>query len=300
METKIHHIKTDRKAIKKVAAILLGNCIYAAGVVFFILPTGLISGGTTGLAIFVNHYTGLPINQFVMIFNIVMFVAGALILGKKFAMTTLLSTFFYPIALSILQEAARYTGVPTTNEMLCTVFAGALIGLGIAMVIQAGASTGGMDIPPLVVNKMTGISVALLLYAFDVIILLLQMIFTDSEKVLYGILLVCIYSFILEKYLVMGKSRVQIMIISKKYIQINELILKKFDRGTTLFEVEGGYTRDETYAVLTVVGHREVFQINEAIKVIDPEAFLIIGEVKEVRGHGFTSRKIYSEASDER
>lgn len=252
METKLHHIEPDRKAIKKVAIILLGNCIYAAGVVLFILPAGLISGGSAGLAIFVNHYTGLPINQFVMIFNIVMFVAGA------------------------------------------------LIGLGIAMVIQAGASTGGMDIPPLVVNKMTGISVALLLYAFDVVILLLQMVFTDSEKILYGILLVCIYSFILEKYLVMGKSRVQIMIISKAYRQINELILKKFDRGTTLFEVEGGYTRDETYAVLTVVGRREVFQINEAIKGIDPEAFLIIGEVKEVRGHGFTSRKIYSEASDER
>lgn len=293
METKNHHRELNMETIKKVAVILLGNCIYAAGVVFFILPTGLITGGTAGLAIFVNHYTGLPINLFVMVFNIIMFFAGALILGKKFAMTTLLSTFFYPFFLSILQTVAEYAGVPTTNEMLCTIFGGGLIGIGIAMVIQAGASTGGMDIPPLVVNKMTGISVALLLYAFDVVILLLQMIFTDSEKVLYGILLVCLYSMILEKYLVMGKSRVQIMIISKEYRQINEMILKQFDRGTTLFEVEGGYTRAEMFAVLTVVNRREVFQINEAIKLLDPEAFLVIGQVKEVRGHGFTSRKIY-------
>lgn len=280
--------------IKKMAVILLGNCIYAAGVVFFILPTGLITGGTAGLAIFVNHYTGLPVNQFVMLFNILMFAAGALILGKKFAMTTLLSTFLYPIFLSVLQKVAEHTGVPTTNEMLCTVFAGGLIGIGIALVIQAGASTGGMDIPPLVVNKMTGISVALLLYAFDVVILLLQMSFTDGEKVLYGILLVCLYSLILEKYLVMGKSRVQIMIISREYGRINEMILKKFDRGTTLFEIEGGYTRNEMFAVVTVVNRREVFQINEAIKLLDPEAFLTIGEVKEVRGHGFTSQKIYT------
>lgn len=281
--------------IKKVAIILLGNLIYAMGVVFFILPTGLITGGTAGIAIFVNHYTGLPVNQFVMIFNIVMFVAGAAILGKKFAMTTLLSTFFYPVFLSIFQMVAEHTGIPTENEMLCTIFAGGLIGLGIALVIQAGASTGGMDIPPLVINKMTGISVALLLYGFDVIILLLQMVFTDAERILYGILLVCLYSFILEKYLVMGKSKVQIMILSKEYKNINEMILKEFDRGTTLLEVEGGYTRNEMFAVLTVVSRREVFQISEAVKHLDPEAFSVVSQVKEVRGHGFTSRKIYGE-----
>ena len=142
---------------------------------------------------------------------------------------------------------------------------------------------------------MTGISVAVLLYAFDVMILLLQVTFTQGEKVLYGILLVCLYSFILEKFLVMGKSKVQIKIISDQYEAINQMILNQFDRGTTLFAVEGGYTRQEMLAVLTVVSRRELFQISEAIKNMDPEAFIVIEQVKEVRGRGFTIRKDYNQ-----
>lgn len=284
-----------KENIKKVAVILLGNCIYSGAVAFFILPMGLITGGTAGIAIFVNHYLGIPIDVVVSIFNIAMFVVGMVVLGRKFAMTTLLSTISYPVFLSIMQRITAVTGCPTSDEMLCTIFGGGLVGIGIALVLQEGASTGGMDIPPLVINKMTGISVAVLLYAFDVMILLLQITFTEGEKVLYGILLVCLYSFILEKFLVMGKSKVQIKIISNQYEAINQMILSQFDRGTTLFAVEGGYTRQEMLAVLTVVSRRELFQISEAIKNMDPEAFIVIEQVKEVRGRGFTIRKDYNQ-----
>lgn len=287
--------------VKKLAVILLGNLIYTFGVVYFILPTNLITGGTMGIALVVNHYFGLSLSGFVTVFNILMFLVGAVILGWQFAMTTLVSTFAYPAFLELLQHLAAHTGYFTTNEMLCTIFGGCLVGVGIAMVIQAGASTGGMDIPPLVVNKFTGISVGVLLYVFDTLILLLQMVFTDREKILYGILLVCVYSVFLEKFLVMGKSKVQLKIISKHYEQINRTILDQFDRGTTLFEVEGGYTRSETYAVLSVISNRELFPISEAIKKIDPEAFIIIEQVKEVRGLGFTLRKVHgAERSENR
>lgn len=279
--------------VKQIGIILLGNCIYALAVAYFILPVDLISGGTVGIGIFLRHFTGLSISAFVSVFNIIMFLAGALVLGKQFALTTLISTFSYPVFLSLLENMAQKTGILTTDPMLCTIFAGVLIGAGIALVIQAGASTGGMDIPPLIIHKFTGISVAILLYVFDCIILLLQMVFSDREKILYGILLVCIYSVILEKFLVLGKSQVQIKIISPRYKEINQLILTDFDRGTTLFEVEGGYTRDEMFAILTVVNQRELFQIHEKIQKIDPNAFIIIGQVREVGGRGFTVPKKY-------
>ena len=279
--------------IKKLCMVLLGNWIYAVGIVYFILPAGLITGGTTGIALVVNHYTGFSLNLFVTLFNVTMFVVGAVVLGKQFAMTTLVSTFAYPMFLELMEWVVSLTGCPTSNEMLCTIFGGCLVGIGIAVVIQAGASTGGMDIPPLIVNKFTGISVAVMLYVFDFVILIMQMIFTEGEKVLYGILLVCMYSIILEKFLVMGKSKVQIKVVSKYYEEINDTILHQFDRGTTLFEVEGGYTRSETYAILSVISNRELFPISEKIKQIDPEAFIIIEQVKEVRGLGFTMRKRY-------
>lgn len=279
--------------MKKLAIILLGNCMYAFAVAFFILPVGLITGGTTGIAIFVHHYTGLSVSLFVSVFNLAMFLLGAAVLGRKFALTTLISTFCYPALLSLMESLAEYTGPLSEDPMLCTVFAGLLVGAGIALVIQEGASTGGMDIPPLVINRKTGISVAVLLYGFDVLILLLQITFSDREQVLYGILLVCIYSFILEKFLVFGKSKIQLKIISEKFQEINDAILYKLDRGTTLFEIEGGHSRKEMYAVLTVVNQRELFRVNEIAKEIDPDAFIIVGQVKEVRGRGFTAGKKY-------
>ena len=174
-----------------------------------------------------------------------------------------------------------------------TKFAGLLIGIGIGIVIREGASTGGMDIPPLIINKKTGIPVAVVLNVCDVCILLLQILFSNRNQVMYGILLVCIYTYMLDKILVAGKSKVQVKIISDKYLEINQKILEDIDRGTTLFEVEGGYTRNETYAVLTVVNQRELFHVNELVHEIDPDAFIIIGQVKEVRGKGFTIGKDY-------
>lgn len=279
--------------IRKIGTILLGNLMYAFAVAYFVLPVGLITGGTTGIALTVNHYFGMDISLFVTIFNGVMFLTGLLVLGKKFAATTLISSFVYPFFLKIGQAMVEITGVLSQDSLLCTIFAGLLIGAGIGIVIREGASTGGMDIPPLVINKKTGLPVGAILNVCDILILVLQMTFSNREQVLYGILMVCIYTYVLDKILIRGNSKIQIKIISKKYEQINEAIATQVDRGTTLFEVEGGYTRDEMYAILTVVDQRQLFLVNELVQEIDPDAFIIIGQVKEVRGRGFTKSKEY-------
>lgn len=279
--------------IRKIGTILLGNLMYSFAVAYFVLPVGLITGGTTGIALTVNHYFGMDISLFVTIFNGIMFLTGLLVLGKKFAATTLISSFVYPFFLKIGQTMVEITGVLSQDSLLCTIFAGLLIGAGIGIVIREGASTGGMDIPPLVINKKTGLPVGAILNVCDILILVLQMMFSNREQVLYGILMVCIYTYVLDKILIRGNSKIQIKIISKKYEQINEAIATQVDRGTTLFEVEGGYTRDEMYAILTVVDQRQLFLVNELVQEIDPDAFIIIGQVKEVRGRGFTKSKEY-------
>lgn len=281
----------------RLAAVLLGNLIYAFAAAFFILPAGLITGGSTGLALFARQAFGIPVTSFVTVFNLLMFLAGAAVLGRAFALTTLLSTAAYPLFLGLLEPVAARTGPLTTDPMLCTLFAGVLIGAGIALVIREGASTGGMDIPPLVIHKYTGLSVAALLYLFDALILLLQLPFSDREQALYGIVLVCVYSAVLEKLLVAGRSKVQLKIVSPRCEEINDVILHQFDRGTTLLEVEGGLTRRESYAILTVVDPRQLFRLCQAVERIDPEAFLIVSQVREVRGRGFTEAKKYRDGA---
>lgn len=280
------------KNMKKIVTVLAGNTLYALAVSLFILPNGLITGGTTGLALVAQYKLGIPIAAFVGVFNVVMFAAGAAVLGRTFAFTTIISTFYYPFILGIF-EGLFGTAPVTGDPMLATVFAGLLIGAGIGMVIRAGASTGGMDIPPLILNKKFRLPVSMTMSVFDCLILLTQMIFAGREMILYGILLVLLYTMVLDKVLMIGHNQMQVKIISERCEAISEAIQSRMDRGTTLILIEGGHLRKASYAVLTVISGRELSKLNELVMGMDSNAFMIINQVSEVRGRGFTLHKEY-------
>ena len=202
--------------------VLLGNTIYALAVTMFILPNNLVIGGGTGVALAVQHYFGIPIAVFALVFNFLLFLAGAAILGKKFAMTTIISTFYYPFILGVLQNVLAL-GNMTNDGTIAAIYAGVMIGAAIGIVFKAGASTGGMDIPPLVINKLFGLPVSAVMYAFDCLILLLQVTFAEKEQVLLGLLLVFLYTFVLDKVLFMGQTKTQVKIVSEKYEEINQI-----------------------------------------------------------------------------
>lgn len=270
--------------------VLIGNMIYSCGIAAFVLPNDLITGGTTGIALILEHYFGLPIGLSVAIFNIVMFILAILILGKSFALTALISTFYFPWILSQFQKV-QFIQNMTDDFLLGSIFAGLMLGLGVGLVIRAGASTGGMDIPPLILNKKFGLPVSIGLYVFDFTILIIQMSFRDKERILYGILLVLIYSTLVDKVLLMGKTQMQVKIISDHYEEINKVIQEKLDRGSTFFKTESGYLRKDSFAIMTVVSSRELPKLNELVLEIDKQAFIVINQVNEVMGRGFTLHK---------
>ncbi len=276
--------------LRTVPLILLGNAVYALAVTAFILPTGLVTGGSTGLALVFYHGAGVPVTLFVSAFNLLMFLAGLAVLGRQFALTTLLSTVSYPLILGVLERLPQLEAL-TSDRMLAAVYGGLMIGLGIGIVIKAGASTGGMDIPPLVLRKKLGIPVSLSMYGFDFLILLFQMRFADQEQVLYGLLMVLIYTTVLDKVLLFGQARTQVKVVSEQYEQINREIIQTLDRGSTLIHAETGYLRTCRPVVLTVVSNRELPRLNELILSIDPNAFMVINRVSEVKGRGFTLSK---------
>lgn len=286
----MNQISTRNKYLRNFIAILIGNTIYTLGIVAFLLPNHIITGGTTGLALCAHRYFDIPISLSALLFNIAMFFLGAAVLGKAFALTTLVSSFYYPLILDVLQRFPALSSV-TEDKMLATICAGLLIGIGIGIVIRAGASTGGMDIPPLVLNRKLGIPVSLSLYIFDFLILLLQMTFSDTEESIYGILLVLIYTFVLDKVLVLGMAQTQVKIVSKKYEEINTAIHTQLDRGSTLIHAETGYLRRNRPLVLTIISNRELIRLNRLVTEIDPSAFMIISKVNEVKGIGFSLPK---------
>ena len=284
--------RTGNGLVSTMIAVILGNALYALSVKLFLLPSGLITGGTTGIAISVHHYFGIPISLFVFGFNVMMLVVGYLVLGKTFASTTLASTFLYPFLLELLD---RWLGnmVITNDILLCTLFSGLGIGMALGIVIRSGASTGGMDIPPLVLKKFFKLPVSFSMYVFDVFILLSQALFSQSEMVLYGIVLIIIYTMTLDKMLLLGTTRTEIKVISHRANEIRDAILKQMDRGVTMLDGEGGYQREKLQMIFSVISNRELPKIERIVHEIDPECFMSVSRVSEVRGRGFTMNKKY-------
>ena len=274
------------------AIVAAGNLLYALTVKLFVLPTGLVMGGTTGLGLTANYLTGVPISAFVLAFNMVMLLLGLCVLGRRFAATTLLSSFMYPLALEFWQ---RLLGdyVLTEDVMLCTLFAGLGVGASLGIVIRAGASTGGMDIPPLILNRLFRAPVSVCMYFFDVCILLSQGLFQSPEKLLYGVVLVMIYTMVLDRMLLMGTSRIEIKVVSEKSEEIRQAILQDLNRGVTLIQTESGYLRQNTQLVLSVLSSRELPKAEKLIHQIDPECFLMVSRISEVKGRGFSMQKKY-------
>lgn len=272
--------------------VIAGNFLYALTVKLFLLPADLVTGGTTGIALTINHFFGIPITGFVFIFNVIMLAAGFLILGKAFAATTLISTFLYPISLELLN---RLLGdfIMTDDLMLCTIFSGLGIGISLGIVIRAGASTGGMDIPPLVLQKYFRIPVSVSLYVFDILILLSQALFQPVKNTLYGILLIIVYTVVLDKMLLMGDTKTEVKIVSPKADEIRSAILKQIDRGVTMLNGEGGYMHNKTQIILSIISNRELPKLEKLIHAIDPECFMVISRVNEVSGRGFSMKKRY-------
>lgn len=278
--------------LKSIIPVMIGNIIYALVVKLFILPTNLMSSGTTGIALLANHFLGIPVSFFILIFNVCMLILGLIVLGKKFAMTTIVSTLMYPIALEFFNQTLGEF-VITNNELLNTIFAGLGIGLALGIVIRSGASTGGMDIPPLVLNHFFRIPVSVSLYVFDFIILSSQSLYNPLERLLYGIILILLTSIVLDKVLLMGTTKTEVKIISPEFEKIAEEILSEMDRGVTLLNARGGYLKNEHSVVLSVVSNRELPKIEKLVRALDPDAFMIVSRVSEVWGRGFSTKKKY-------
>ena len=290
----MEHLKLDRSKVNSLLLVLLGNIIYSFAIKLFLLPAELISCGTTGIGLVVEHFLHIPLSGFIFVFNMVMLAVGWLILGRKFAMTTLLSSLLYPIFLEILNQTLGDIYI-TDNLMLNAIFAGIGLGGSLGIVIRAGASTGGMDIPPLVLKKFFGIPVPMTLWVFDFTIMSAQMMFHEAEDLLYGVLLLITISITLNKVLTLGTRKTQVMIISNEHQAVRQAILSRVDRGVTILHGEGGYRGDQKEVILTIVSNSELPKIQRVAREIDPSCFMVINQVNEVWGRGFSLSRTYQE-----
>lgn len=276
-----------KRMILNYMGVFAGLAVAAFGVVAFILPSGVMMGSSTGLGRIMEYLYGIPVSYTVACFNGILFLAGLIALGKKFAASIVVSTFAYPLFMNLFEHTAFAEGL-TDNTMLAALYGGLLAGAGMGIVIKCGSSTGGTDILAIIFNRKWGVSVGVPMYLIDGAILLSQVFFAQSsDQILLGILLTLLYSMVADKVVVAGSGAVQLMIISAEYEKIRsrlgELIV-----GNTVFYGETGYCGIRQDFLLCVISGRELNRVQREILAIDPEAFITISSVKEVKGRGFS------------
>lgn len=284
-------IKT-KETLNEIIWIVMGNVALSVGVAWFILPNNVLTGGLAGIAIALEPLIHVTPEVVINVLTIALFFVGAIILGKKFAMKTILSTICYPMLLSLLSFVAlKYIPADTfvMDKYLATIYGGALMGIGIGCVFRTGASTGGMDIPPLVINKYTHIPLPTLVLIIDALTVLLGALVYGLEAALTGILSVWVSSVLINKTMMIGGHNAKnVMIISNKHKEIMDHIHDTLERGTTILEASGGYSQEKKPVIMVVIANKQLPELQHSIAHIDPEAFVIVTDTNEVQGLGFT------------
>lgn len=277
--------KEQKKQIINSITVVVGTFILAIAVETFIIPYRILSGGVAGIAVALQpllHVSATLIANSVLI---ILLIIGGFILGKEFLKNTVLSCIAYPIFTSILSGRVNVV----VDPILASFYGGLVAGAGIGIVLKTGASTGGMDIPPLIINKLTGIKLSTLVLITDFLTVLLGLFVYDLSAVLLGLVSVFMTSVAISKVLTInGTVSKAVQIISVKYEDILKEIDAQLERGATLLQGYGSYTGEEKRIILCVVSERQYGTLIEIVKEIDPSAFIITTDATDMHGEGFT------------
>lgn len=283
----IHSLK---KFLETCLSILLGNFLLAFAVAAFIIPCHMIMGGATGLGLILTRFIPVDTATAVLILNLLALALGLAVLGKAFVLTTVTSSFLYPAFLGILQRVPGI-GSLTADPLLAALISGGLVGIAVGLVMRVGSSTGGTDVINLVLHKWTHIPVSVAIYLTDILILGGQALFSNPERILYGIVLLVVETIILDRVMLLGQSQIQMFIISRQYEEIRRSCLRELEAGVTMICLETGLTGMSQKGVLCVIPSRKLYAAKMLVQSIDPAAFLTITQIREVRGQGFSTER---------
>ena len=281
----MNNLKHD---LKLIASVLVGNTLLAFAICAFVIPNDIMLGGSGGISLFIQQF--LPEVRLSIISAVVnagLFVLGWIFLGWKFAATSLASTIIYPIILGIFETMP--IGTMFNEDIVLSALACAvLFGLGIGLVVRAGGSTGGMDIPPCILFKLFNIPIGKSIIFFDTLVVLIQVVIKGMDGILCSILVIAVMSIVIDKTIVTGERTQQMIIISPESAKIRDFILHEANCGATMLNTESGYEGKPQQAVLTVVYANKYPEIRDGALAIDPKAFIITSEVTNVNGIGYT------------
>lgn len=291
--------KNFKHDVKDYVSIAVGLALYALSWTAFMLPYGITTGGVTGVAAIIYYATGLEMQIGYLMINSVLLLLALKILGWKFIAKTiyavLLLTIFLKIGQIIMSDGnGNFKQVlgEGQNFMACVV-GSFLCGIGVGICFAANGSTGGTDIIAAIINKYRDVSLGrVLLYADILIIGSTYFVFHDITRMMFGYVTMIILSISIDFYVNSARQSVQIMIFSYKYEELANYINKDVNRGVTVLNGMGWYSKKESHVLVTLCRKNDATNLLRAIKQIDPKAFVSMSRVVGVYGEGFDRIKV--------
>ncbi|ADQ45490.1 Protein of unknown function DUF2179 [Caldicellulosiruptor kronotskyensis 2002] len=281
-------LKKIFRVLYEYAAITFGSLLVALSLNLFLVPNKIAAGGFSGIATVVYYvsYYKLPVGMTMLALNIPAFILGVKTIGVDFGVKSIYGT----VILSVLTDTTTFVPCITYDKLLASVFGGALMGIGLAIVLLFGATTGGTEMLAKIIHKyISFISVGQILLGLDVaVIVLASVVFKSYELGLWAILTLFACSKLIDAILEGVNFAKALIIISDKSDIIAEKILKELDRGVTGLHGIGMWTKTEKNVLLCVVKRHEVSRVKNLVKSVDKRAFVILTDVREVLGEGFS------------
>jgi uncharacterized membrane-anchored protein YitT (DUF2179 family) len=289
------NIKSTLKTIKAYIIISVGIFIYAFAWKAFLIPNEITGGGVAGIATVLYFVSGTTISTGITILmvNAVLLTIAFYVLGKGFGAKTIYGVVFLSLMFSFLKSPESISGqFNESDKLICAIIGGILSGVGVVMTFMQGGSTGGTDIVAIILNKYYNTTPGkVFLYCDLVIIGLSYFINHDIRTIIYGYVMMGVFSYTVDLLLSGNKQSVQILIFSRKYKEIADSIVFLKKRGVTAIDATGWYTQETTKVLIVLVRKQELNDVYRIVKSIDADALISVAHVMGVFGKGFDIMK---------
>ncbi len=277
------------KVVKMIFFIILGSILMGVGIEEFLVPNKILDGGITGISIMLSHLTGINLGLFIFILNIPFFYIGYKQIGKTFALSTLLGITVLSISTTLLHDVPVFTKDP----LLATVFGGIVLGAGVGIVIRYGGSLDGTEILAILANKKLPFSVGEIVMFFNIFIFTTAGFVFGWNRAMYSVLAYFIAYKTIDIVIQGLDESKSAWIISDNHKIIGEAILARLGRGVTYLSGEGAYTGDDKKVIFCVITRLEEAKLKTIVEELDPNAFLAVSNISEVRGGRFKKKSIH-------
>jgi uncharacterized membrane-anchored protein YitT (DUF2179 family) len=281
--------RSVKKQTVPVLQIVLGCAIMGLSYSLFLIPHHFVPGGVSGLAIIINYFIKLPVGAMIIVLNIPIFIFGLRTMGKKYVLKSLAGMLISSVMIDLFNQVLKVPAA-TDNKILASIYGGILLGIGLGIVFRGHASTGGSDIVGMVVSKYTGISIGFGIMITDFIIISASgFAFRELEAPLYGYIVLFLSTKVIDLILEGWTYSKLVIITSNRTVEIEKFILNTLERSGTALKSRSLYLNREGEIILTVIHRKQLAELRDFIKEIDPQAFVIINDTYDVLGKGFKS-----------